>query len=131
MAHTTNRPTPADDPADFPDDTSPESIAKLIEQGTQMVEGVEQLRVAVDRQRRVQFWAICAVAVLVLILGLVAFDNHGQIAELKQQMCGAVVGIVPAPGEAEPPPGKEGERSRDVIGRFRVLAKDFNCTLRT
>jgi hypothetical protein len=125
-----DRPMPADNPADFPNDTNEQSTHKLILQGTEVVKEVKELRGSIDRQRRVQLWRNVIGGVLIGVLSWVAFDNHGEIEELKSQMCGAVVGIVPAPGEADPPPGPEGDRSRDVISRFRVLAQDFNCTLR-
>jgi hypothetical protein len=125
-----DRPMPADNPADFPNDTNEESTHKLILQGTEVVTEVRLLRQAVDRQRLTQRKLIAAVAVLVIGLAALAGTNFWQISVLKQQMCGAVVGIVPAPGEAPPPPGPEGDRSREVIGRFRVLAWDFDCTLR-
>lgn len=119
-----NRPTP--------DDTTPgtPTTATLIVQGTELLAEVRRLRRAVDRQRRVQTFAIIVGAVLIAFLGKLAVENGAAIRELKQQFCGVVVGIVPAPGEAAPPPGKDGERARDVIGRFRVLATDFECKLR-
>jgi hypothetical protein len=118
-----NRPTPDDD------QPGP-ATAALILQGTELLDEVRLLRKAVDRQRRMQTLLIVGVVLAILGFGRVAIDNNARIAELKQQMCGAVVGIVPAPGEAPPPAGKAGERARDVIGRFRVLATDFECTLR-
>jgi hypothetical protein len=120
----------ADDPADFPDDTPAESVDKLIEQGTQMVAGLRDLRIAVDRQRRVQFWAIVVGAALILMLGFVGFDNRDQIQQLKHQFCPMIVGIIPAPGEPQPPVGKDGDRGRSVIGTFKGLAQDFGCQLR-
>jgi hypothetical protein len=122
-----DRITPAQDPAD----TNEQATAKLIKQGTNLVDAVDDLRTAIDRQQRTQLVAIVVGAVLVLVLGGVAVDNHSQIDDLKAQMCGAVVGIVPVPGDAPPPAGPEGDRSRDVIQRFRILARDFNCTLRS
>jgi len=137
MTPSDHRPKPVADPADFPNDTTEESTHKLIDQGTVLVEEVRQLRKAVDRQRRVQFWAIVVGlmvatvgAILISVLAVISVDNNEKINELKHQLCGAVVGIVPAPDEAPPPPGPQGDRARDVINRFRVLARDFNCTLR-
>jgi hypothetical protein len=123
-------PMPADNPADFPDDTNEESTHKLILQGTELVDEVRLLRIAVDRQRRMWTLAILLGSLLILVLGLVAVDNDARLDETKAQICGAVVGIVPAPGDAAPPAGPEGDRSREVIRRFRVLATDFDCTLR-
>jgi hypothetical protein len=131
MPNPQNGPTRADDPADFPNDTNEQSTHKLILQGTDLVKEVRLLRKSVDKQRRSQFWTRIVGFLVALVLGVVAFSNHSEVSLLKRQMCGAVVGIVPAPGDAPPPPGREGERSREVIGRFRVLAQDFECTLRT
>jgi hypothetical protein len=126
----TNHPTPVDDPADFPNDTNDQSTDKLIHQGTQLVKAVGDLRKAVERQRRTQALAIVLVFVAIVLLGCTIAENHQETNKLKSQFCGVVVGIVPGTGDPLPPAGPEGERARDLIRRFRVLASDFDCTLR-
>lgn len=85
---------------------------------------------SLGRLRRVAWIAIGAGILAVATLGLTVADNHAGVESLKQQFCEPIVQIVPAPGEALPPPGPDGDRGRSVIGSFRRLAGRWDCTLR-
>lgn len=114
-----------DDPADFPDDTQAESVAKLIAQGTVTVQAVLQLSTAIHRHTLVQQWAIGLGFVVLLLLSGVAVDNRVQLAALRQSTCPLITIQIPAAGDAQPVT----QHGRDVVRAARDLASQFHCDL--
>ena len=118
-------PLAADDPADFPDDTPAESVSKLIAQGTVTVAAVQDLRTAIDRDRRSQDRRALIKLVLFLAVLAVAVDNRLQLWHLQQQLCPIVTATITRPGEA-PPVTQHG---RDVEATARDLASALGCAI--
>lgn len=103
------------------EDDGPFDLPTLIEQGRQTVVAVNELRVAVDRDRRSQDRRALVKLVLFVLLVVVAVDNRVQLWQLRQQLCPIVTASITRPGEAPPATqhGRDVEQSAiDLAGRL-------------
>ncbi len=101
----------------------PIDLPQLIEQGRQTVVAVNNLRAAVERNRRSQDRRALAKLVLFLMLVAVAVDNRVQIWQLQQQLCPIVTSTITRPGEAKPIT----QHGRDVEQSAIELAGRLGC----